>query len=68
MELEKFLKLKKIKVQEVVGFDIVDGEMGRKIKKYRVIEKDATPEDVLAFNEERGTFVTKDGKKYSIYK
>lgn len=67
MTLEEALRMKKIKIREHAGYDLVPGESGIMIRKYRVIERDATLEDVLSFNPETGVFVTKDGRKYGIY-
>lgn len=67
MKLEEALRLKKVKVKEQVGFDLIQGDSGRMVRKYRSIERDATPEDVLGFNEADGVIVTKDGQKIKIY-
>lgn len=68
MKLEEALRLKKVKIREPAGFDLIFRENGQKIRKYKISERDATVEDVLAYNEEEGVIVTKDGQKFKLYK
>ncbi len=42
-------------------------ESGHRVKIFESITRDATPEDIVSYDERKGTLVSIDGKKYSLY-